>query len=85
MPLALGAPGVYIVEKPGPKTVQPVGTSVAAFIGRAPDAGAHPNEAVAVNNRSQRREPLFRRQRWGCRHHCRRRPATERYPAVGGD
>ena len=53
MPLALGAPGVYIVEKPGPKTVQPVGTSVAAFIGRAPDVGAHPNEAVAVNNRSQ--------------------------------
>src|SRR5258708_33079918 len=46
-------PDVYIVEEPGPKTVQAVGTSVAAFIGQAPDAGAHLNEAIAVNNWSQ--------------------------------
>jgi len=46
-------PDVYIVEEPGPKTVQAVGTSVAAFVGQAPDAGAHLNEAFAVNNWSQ--------------------------------
>jgi phage tail sheath protein FI len=46
-------PGVYIVEQPGPKTVQAVGTSVAAFLGQAPDAGAHLGEAVAINNWSQ--------------------------------
>jgi len=46
-------PGVFIVEVPGPKTVQAVGTSVAAFLGQAPDAGAHLNEAVAINNWSQ--------------------------------
>jgi len=46
-------PDVYIVEEPGPKTVQAVGTSVAAFLGQAPDAGAHLNEAIAVNNWSQ--------------------------------
>jgi phage tail sheath protein FI len=50
---AHSAPGVYIEEKSGPKTIQPVGTSVAAFVGQAPDAGAHPGEAVAVNNWSQ--------------------------------
>ena len=48
-----GAPGVYVVEVPGPKTVQAVGTSVAAFLGEAPDAGAHLNEAVAISNWSQ--------------------------------
>jgi phage tail sheath protein FI len=46
-------PDVYIVEERGPKTVQPVGTSVAAFLGLAPDASAHPNEAVAVNSWTQ--------------------------------
>jgi uncharacterized protein len=46
-------PGVYIVEQPGPKTIEPVGTSTAAFVGQAPDASAHPGEAVAVNNWSQ--------------------------------
>ena len=46
-------PGVYIVEEPGPKTIQAVGTSVAAFLGQAPDAKAHLNEAIAVNNLSQ--------------------------------
>lgn len=50
---AHNAPGVYIEEKSGPKTIQPVGTSVAAFVGQAPDGGAHRGEAVAVNNWSQ--------------------------------
>src|SRR5260370_39719229 len=46
-------PGVYILEMPGPKTINAVSTSVAAFVGEAPDAGAHLGEAVAVNNWSQ--------------------------------
>ena len=46
-------PGVYILEQPGQRTIQPVGTSVAAFVGHAPDAGAHLGEAVAINNWSQ--------------------------------
>lgn len=43
-------PDVYIVEQPGPRTIQGVGTSVVAFLGQAPDVGAHPNEAFAVNS-----------------------------------
>jgi uncharacterized protein len=43
-------PDVYIVEQPGQKTIQPVGTSVAAFVGQCPDATAHLGEAVAINN-----------------------------------
>ena len=50
MSLQFRTPDVYIVEQPGPKTIQGVGTSVAAFLGQAPEAGAHPNEAVAVNS-----------------------------------
>jgi|SRR5882672_5766397 len=46
-------PGVYILETPGPKTINAVSTSVAAFVGQAPDAGAHLGEAVAINNWSQ--------------------------------
>jgi phage tail sheath protein FI len=46
-------PGLYIVEETGPKTIEPVGTSVAAFVGQAPDAGAHLRETVAVNNWSE--------------------------------
>jgi phage tail sheath protein FI len=41
------------VEQLGPKTIEPVGTSVTAFVGQAPDVAAHPGEAVAVNNWSQ--------------------------------
>jgi uncharacterized protein len=48
--MAYKTPGVYIVEKAGPKTLQPVGTDVAAFLGQAPDAGARLGEAVPVNN-----------------------------------
>ena len=46
-------PGVIIQEQPAPRTVAPVGTSTAAFLGPAPDAKAHPNEAFAVNNWSE--------------------------------
>src|SRR5215813_7543337 len=47
------APGVYFEELQGPRTIQPVPTSVAAFVGQAPDSRAHLGEAVAVNNLSQ--------------------------------
>src|SRR5262245_57280261 len=47
-------PGVYIEEIPtGPRPIQPVGTSTAAFVGQAPKAEAHLRKAVAVNNWSQ--------------------------------
>ena len=46
-------PGVYILEMPGPKTINAVSTSVAAFVGQAPDSGTHLGEAVAINNWSQ--------------------------------
>lgn len=46
-------PGVYIVEQPGAQTIAPVGTSVAAFVGQAPDPTAHLGEAFPVNNWSQ--------------------------------
>lgn len=46
-------PGVYVLEVPGPKTIQPVPTSVAAFVGQAPDPKAHLGEAYPVNNWSQ--------------------------------
>jgi len=47
------APGVYIQELPGPRIITPVGTSTAAFLGQAPDAGAHLNELVPVTNWSE--------------------------------
>ena len=47
------APGVYFQELQGPRSIQFVGTSTAAFVGQAPDAGAHVGEAVAINNPSQ--------------------------------
>lgn len=47
-------PGIYIEEIPtGPRPIEAVGTSTAAFIGLAPNAGARLHEAVAVNNWSQ--------------------------------
>ena len=50
-------PNVYIEEQAGQKTIEPVGTSVAAFIGEAPDPTAHRGQAVAINNWQQfRRE-----------------------------
>ena len=50
---AFRTPGVYVVEQPGPRTIQGVGTSVAAFVGQPPDAKAHQNEAFAVNSWTQ--------------------------------
>ena len=43
-------PGVYIVEKPPLRTIQPVGTNTPAFLGLAPAADAYLNQAVPVNN-----------------------------------
>jgi len=48
------APGVYVEEvQSGPRPIQAVGTSTAGFVGEAPAADKHVNEAVAVNNWSQ--------------------------------
>ncbi len=47
-------PGVYIEEvSTGARPIQAVGTSTAGFIGVAPDATAHVNESMAINNWSQ--------------------------------
>jgi len=44
-------PGVYVEEvSGGARPIQALGTSVAAFLGAAPDAGKRIQEAVAVNN-----------------------------------
>ncbi len=48
------APGVYVKEvSTGPRAIGAVGTSTAAFVGRAPLMGAPLNQAVACNNWSQ--------------------------------
>lgn len=48
------APDIYIEEVAGgTRPIQAVGTSTAGFVGQAPDAAAHLNEAVAINNWSQ--------------------------------
>lgn len=47
-------PGVYVEEiSTGPRPIQAVGTSTAGFVGVAPNATAHVNEAFAVTNWSQ--------------------------------
>src|SRR5690348_4465255 len=47
-------PGVYVEEvSAGPRPMQAVGTSTAAFIGEAPDPGARANEAVPINSWAQ--------------------------------
>ncbi len=47
-------PGIYIEEIPtGPRPIEAVGTSTAAFIGVPPKADARLHEAFAVNNWSQ--------------------------------
>jgi len=51
MPLsAYQYPGIYVEEVPGIHTITAAGTSTAAFVGSAPDAGAHLNEAVAIDS-----------------------------------
>ena len=48
------APGIYIEEIPaGSRPIEAVGTSTAGFVGTAPKADAHLNEAFAVNSWSQ--------------------------------
>lgn len=45
------SPGIYIEEvESGSRPIEAVGTSVAGFVGTAPDARARPGEAVALNN-----------------------------------
>jgi phage tail sheath protein FI len=47
-------PGVYVEEVPGgPRSIAGVGTSTGAFVGVAPKADAHVDEAIACNNWSQ--------------------------------
>lgn len=54
MALTYMAPDIYIEEVPGgARPIQAVGTSTAAFVGKAPQASARVNEVVAVNNWSQ--------------------------------
>jgi phage tail sheath protein FI len=50
VPMNYLTPGVYVEEvDTGTRSIQGVGTTTAAFVGRAPLAEAHLNEAVAVN------------------------------------
>lgn len=45
------SPGIYVEEVPsGPKPIEAVGTSTVGFVGVAPDANAHVNEAVAITS-----------------------------------
>jgi uncharacterized protein len=51
MAMTYTTPGVYIEEVPsGPRPIQAVGTSTAAFIGVAPDPKAPTNQPEACNN-----------------------------------
>jgi len=51
MPLsAYQTPGVFVEEVPGQHTITAASTSTAAFVGQAPDARAHLNEAVAIDS-----------------------------------
>ncbi|KAB0681332.1 phage tail sheath family protein [Aureimonas leprariae] len=48
------SPGVYIEETDtGARPIEAVGTSVAGFVGTAPDVAAGLNDAVAINNFSE--------------------------------
>lgn len=45
------APGIYVEEvSTGTKSIQPVGSSTAGFVGEAPLDTAHVNEAIAIEN-----------------------------------
>lgn len=46
-------PGVYVEEIAGPRPIEAVGTSTAGFVGTAPNASAHLDEVVALNNWSE--------------------------------
>ena len=49
------SPGVYVLELPntGARDITPVGSSLAGFVGLAPDPDARPREAVAINDFTQ--------------------------------
>ncbi|MFG1882668.1 phage tail sheath family protein [Micromonospora sp. NPDC049102] len=48
------SPGIYVEEVPsGARPIGPVSTSIAAFVGVAPNRGAHLGKAVPVNNWSE--------------------------------
>jgi phage tail sheath protein FI len=54
------APDIYIEEVPsGPRPIQAVGTSTAAFVGVAPDNRADKGSAVACNNWTEFRNRFF--------------------------
>lgn len=54
MPINFQAPDIYIEEVPsGSRPIQAVGTSIAGFVGVAPNASARVNEAVAIPNWSE--------------------------------
>ena len=55
MPIsAYHTPGIYVEEVPaGPRPIQAVGTSTAAFLGDAPLASASPTQPRAINNWSE--------------------------------
>jgi uncharacterized protein len=54
MAMNFTTPGIYIEEVPsGPRPIQAVGTSTAAFVGVAPDLKAPKNQAFACNNWSE--------------------------------
>lgn len=45
------SPGIYVEEVPsGARPIGPASTSIAAFVGIAPDRSAHLGKAVPVNN-----------------------------------
>lgn len=51
MPVNYSAPDVYVEEVPGgARPVQAVGTSIAGFVGKAPDGRLRLNEAVPITN-----------------------------------
>jgi uncharacterized protein len=54
MPTTYLTPGIYVEEIPtGPRPIEAVGTSTAGFVGVAPNAEAHVNQALPINNWSQ--------------------------------
>jgi uncharacterized protein len=54
VPMNYLTPGVYVEEvETGARSIQGVGTTTAAFVGRAPLVDAHLNEAVAINGWAQ--------------------------------
>lgn len=54
MAMSYNVPGIYVEEVPsGERPIQAVGTSTAAFLGKAPNTSARLGEAVAITNKSE--------------------------------